>query len=151
MPIWQTWHTCCISDDLMKSMNLAKMLMILGAATLLNGVSAFANDNPNSPALVDNSVKNVSDRDNRSVTPMNQSEDAADLKITTRIRRAIIRDKSLSVDAHNIKIITTKDHVVYLRGPVANDNECKKIESIAKANAGVYPVKNELRSKTTGN
>jgi hyperosmotically inducible protein len=135
----------------MKSTNLAGMLMILGAATLLSGVSAFADSDTNSSAQVDNSDKNVADRDGQSVTPLNQSEDSADLKITTRIRRAIIRDHSLSVDAHNIKIITTKDHVVYLRGPVANDGECKKIESIAKAKAGDYPVKNELKSKATGN
>jgi hyperosmotically inducible protein len=135
----------------MKSTNFGKLLMILGAATLLSGASAFADDSSNSAAQVNNSGQNVSDSDGQSMTPLNQSEDAADLKITTRIRRAIIRDQSLSVDAHNIKIITTKDHVVYLRGPVANDDECKKIESIAKAKAGDYPVKNELKSKTTGN
>jgi hyperosmotically inducible protein len=148
---WRTWHMCCISGCLMKSVNFGKMLMVLGAATLLSGASAFADDSPNSVAQVDNSGKNVADRNDQSVTPINQSEDAANLKITTRIRRALIRDQSLSVDAHNIKIITTKDHVVHLRGPVANDAECKKIESIAKAKAGDYPVKNELKSKTTGN
>jgi osmotically-inducible protein OsmY len=117
-------------------------MAVLGSASL-----AVADDSTNAP---DNAANNVQDRDANSTTPLDQSEDTADLQMTAKIRRAIIHDKSISVDGHNVKIITTKDHMIYLRGPVANDAECKKIEMIAKRKAGDYTVKNDLKSQTTG-
>ena len=132
---------------IMKLLTPFKWLTILLAlATLPLSPRLYADD----PAAVDNSGKNVTDRDDKSVTPIDQAEDSADIKMTAHIRRAIVRDSSLSVDAHNVKIITTKDHVIYLRGPVATDEECQKVESIAKMKAGDYTVKNEMKSKTTG-
>jgi len=92
----------------------------------------------------DDSANNTTDQNASAITPLDQSNDSADLKITQRIRRAVVKDQDLSVDAHNIKIITTKDHTVYLRGPVASDEERSKIESLAKMKAAGYQLNNEL-------
>jgi hyperosmotically inducible protein len=136
----------------MKRPNPFRLLITLAGISLLSTASALvADDTTNTAVPPDNAANNANDRNSNSVTPIDQSEDNADIQITAKIRRAITRDKSISVDGHNVKIITTKDHVVYLRGPVANDAECKKIEAIAKRRAGGYTVKNELKSQTTGN
>ncbi|UYL08042.1 BON domain-containing protein [Bdellovibrio sp. SKB1291214] len=52
--------------------------------------------------------------------------------MTRMIRRKIMDDKSLSMNAHNIKIITENNQVV-LRGVVENDSERSKVEKIAKS------------------
>ena len=49
---------------------------------------------------------NTRDRNGRTLTPMDQSEKRSDLEVTRRIRRALIKDESLSVDGKNIKVIT---------------------------------------------
>jgi len=62
------------------------------------------------------------------------------------MRIAVVRDKSLSVDAQNAKIIT-RNGVVTLRGPVASEAESKKLEKIAKKMRGVVQVDNQLENK----
>ena len=52
-------------------------------------------------------------------------------------------DKALSVNAHNVKIMTSSG-VVTLRGPVKSDAEKQSIESKAKQVAGVTSVNNLL-------
>ena len=78
---------------------------------------------------------------------MDQSNSSADIKITADIRRAIMDDKAMSINAQNCKIITDKSGVVTLRGPVASQTEKDAIESKAKAIAGVSSVVNELEVK----
>lgn len=72
------------------------------------------------------------------------ASDAVDL--TARIRQAITADDSLSMDAHNIKIITENGKVT-LRGPVASEAERRKVEAIAKKAAGSQTVINKLDVK----
>ena len=52
-------------------------------------------------------------------------------------------DKSLSTNAHNVKIITT-DGVVTLRGPVKSAAEKATIAAKAQQVAGVSRVDNQL-------
>lgn len=92
----------------------------------------------------DDSAKNQIDKNGETVTPEDQSNAQADIDVTAAIRRAVVKDDSLSTYAHNIKIITTEKHVVYLRGPVASADEVATLVKIAKQNAGKYPVKNQL-------
>jgi hyperosmotically inducible protein len=54
-----------------------------------------------------------------------------------------VDDKSLSTNAHNVKIITSNG-VVTLRGPVKTAAEKKAIEDKAKQVAGVTKVENLL-------
>lgn len=92
----------------------------------------------------DNSGNNVVDRSPDAKTPELQSNAQKDVEVTRAIRRALVKDHSLSVYAHNIKIITTKDHAVFLRGAVSSSDDVGKIEAIAKSNSHGFPVTNQL-------
>jgi osmotically-inducible protein OsmY len=94
----------------------------------------------------DNTGRNVRDRGDATLTPTDQSGEETDLKITQEIRRAIMADPEMSVNAHNIKVITISG-VVTLRGPVASEDEKSSLERKAKAAAGVTSVDNELEIK----
>jgi osmotically-inducible protein OsmY len=65
------------------------------------------------------------------MTPLDQSNDPKDVKITQKIRKALVADDALSITAKNIKIITVHGKVI-LRGPVANVQEKKKIAKMAQ-------------------
>lgn len=95
----------------------------------------------------DNTRRNEIDRKTDTKTPFDQSESSADIKVTAEIRRAIIDDDSMSVNAQNIKIMTDKAGVVTLRGVVHSQAEKSSIEAKAKAVAGVTRVDNQLEIK----
>jgi len=95
---------------------------------------------------VENPERNVRDQNNATLTPEDQKETKKDIKITAKIRQALVRDKSLSIDAQNAKIIT-RNGVVTLRGPVASEAESKKLQKIAKKMRGVVQVDNQLENK----
>ena len=91
----------------------------------------------------DDTGVNVRDRGNGTLTPEEQGGEAADVKITAAIRRAIVKDDSLSLNAHNVKIIT-RDGLVTLRGPVKSAAERTKIAHLAEKTAGVKRVDDQL-------
>ena len=95
---------------------------------------------------LENTEINVRDKGNTTLTPEDQKETESDIKITADIRQAIIKNKSLSVNAQNVKIIT-RNGVVTLRGPVESKKESKKIKKIAKHTPGVLKVDNQLEIK----
>ena len=97
-------------------------------------------------SALENTEVNVRDKDNTTLTPEDQKETESDIKITADIRKAIIKNKSLSVDAQNVKIIT-RNGVVTLRGPVESKKESKKLKKIAKHTPGVLKVDNQLEIK----
>ena len=97
-------------------------------------------------SALENTERNVRDKDNTTLTPEDQKETKKDIKITAKIRKAVVRDKSLSVNAHNVKIIT-RDGVVTLRGPVESEAESLKLQKIAKKMRGVVRVDNQLENK----
>jgi len=74
---------------------------------------------------------------------MNQS----DTELTRKIRKAIVADKSFSINARNVKIIT-RDGMVTLRGRVNSAEEKAAVERIANEHAGNAKVKNELEMKS---
>jgi hyperosmotically inducible protein len=97
-------------------------------------------------SALENTEINVRDKDNATLTPEDQKETKKDIKITAHIRKAVVKDKSLSMDAHNAKIIT-RNGVVTLRGPVASEAESMKLQKIAKKTRGVVRVDNQLENK----
>ena len=97
-------------------------------------------------SALENTEINARDKDNTTLTPEDQKETESDIKITADIRQAIIKNKSLSVNAQNVKIIT-RNGVVTLRGPVESKKESKKIIKIAKHTPGVLKVDNQLEIK----
>ena len=95
---------------------------------------------------LENTEINARDKDNTTLTPEDQKETKKDIRITAHIRKTVVKDKSLSIDAQNAKIIT-RSGVVTLRGPVANEAESKRLEKIAKHTRGVKKVDNQLEIK----
>lgn len=85
---------------------------------------------------------NARDRDTAAKTPLDQNENQSDINITAGIRKKVVAEK-MSVDAHNVKIIT-QDGNVTLRGPVRTAEEKEKIEEIARGVAGAEKVASEL-------
>jgi hyperosmotically inducible protein len=73
-----------------------------------------------------------------------QKMNPADRDLTKKIRMALHDDNSLSMYAHNIKIIS-QDGKVTLRGPVRSDDERAAIEAKAVAVAGEGNVMNHLK------
>ncbi len=90
----------------------------------------------------DNTARNVRDR-NGALTSGDQSESEEDRTITQDLRRALMKDDSLSTNAKNVKIITI-NRVITLRGPVANANEKENIGAKAKQIRSVQNVDNLL-------
>jgi hyperosmotically inducible protein len=90
----------------------------------------------------DNTAVNVRDRDDSSKTPLDQDQDATDVRITADIRSKVV-DTEMSVSAQNVKIIT-EDGRVTLRGPVATEQEKQRIEEIAEEVAGENNVDSQL-------
>ena len=97
-------------------------------------------------SALENTERNVRDKEDTTLTPEDQKETKKDIKITAHIRKAVVKVKSLSVDAHNVKIIT-RNGVVTLRGPVENAAESSTIEKIAKHTRGVVRIDNQLEIK----
>jgi hyperosmotically inducible periplasmic protein len=91
----------------------------------------------------DNSGANVRDRGGETLTPIDQADSAEDLRITQSIRKAVVEDDALSVNAQNVKIIT-QNGVVTLRGPVGSEAERASIAAKAKGVAGVTRIDNQL-------
>jgi len=104
-------------------------------------VASFAQTSP-SPAP-DNSKVNERDRQPGSTTADQQKNSKGDLEITRKVRQGIVKDKTLSTYAHNIKVVT-EGGVVTLRGPVRSSDEKLAIETIAAQVAGEGNVRNEL-------
>lgn len=91
----------------------------------------------------DNTGRNVRDRGGKTLTSGDQSEAPEDIALTQKIRKAVVADDSLSMVAHNVKIITVNG-VVTLRGPVKSEAERKKITAQAESIAGPGKVRNHL-------
>ena len=94
----------------------------------------------------DNTARNVRDRVNSTLTPLDQGNSQADVDTTAQIRKEIIAGKNMSVNAKNVKIITNKGQVT-LRGPVNTAEEKRLIGGIADRIAQPENVDNQLKVK----
>ena len=94
----------------------------------------------------DNSAKNQRDRSGETKTSGDQSNTKEDTDLTAAIRRAIVKDGSLSVTAKNVKIISA-GKTVTLRGPVNNAGEKTKIGQLATSAAPGAKIDNQLEIK----
>jgi hyperosmotically inducible protein len=94
----------------------------------------------------DNTKINQRDKNLGALTPLDQGENTADLRITKTIREAVVKSGDFSMTAKNVKIITV-DGVVTLRGPVTSAREKDELGSIAAAVDGVKRLDNQLDVK----
>ena len=96
------------------------------------------------PAAPDNSRTNKAH--NQSLTADQQKENTSDRQLTAKIRRAVVSDKSLSIYAHNVKIIVTGGAVT-LKGPVHSEDEKRTVAAKAAEVVGQDKVTNEITVK----
>jgi hyperosmotically inducible protein len=99
--------------------------------------------NTDTTAQPDNTARNVRDRGDRTLTPLDQGHSQADIDTTAQIRKEIIAGDNLSMNAKNVKIITLHGHVT-LRGPVNSEEEKSQIGEIAGRIAQAENVDNQL-------
>lgn len=119
--------------------------LLLGAIWV-GPVDAQSTDATTKP---DNTTVNKRDRGPGAVTADQQKMNATDRNLTAKIRRAIMADKSLSMYAHNVKIIS-QGGTVTLKGPVRSDDEAKSIVSQATEITGsADKVINQMSVKPT--
>ncbi|MDD5321080.1 MAG: BON domain-containing protein [Methylococcales bacterium] len=97
-------------------------------------------------SALENTGRNIRDKNDATLTPEDQKETEGDIKITAAIRKAAVKDESLSVNARNVKIIT-RNGMVTLRGPVESEAENMKLQDIARKTPGVMQVNNQLEIK----
>lgn len=95
------------------------------------------------PPQPDNSAVNQQDRQKSSLTADQQKQGLTDRTLTQQIRKALMKDKSLSTYAHNVKIVA-QNGVVTLRGPVRSEEERRSVEAKAAEIAGRDNVKSEI-------
>jgi osmotically-inducible protein OsmY len=112
------------------------MLAVLASAPV------FAQD----ASKADNTQINQRDRHAEHATPMDQSNDPADIQLAAKVRAAIVSDDSLSMSAHNLKLLAAKGTVT-LRGPVKDAAEKARVESVVRTVVGVNKVENQLDIK----
>lgn len=124
-------------------MNFVRTLLCTG---LLLGSGAFALAQETQQPAPDNTKVNERDRSKDEPTADQQKDNRSDRDITQQIRESIMKDKSLSMYAHNVKIIT-QNGMVTLKGPVRSEEEKKTIEARATEVAGNNKVTSELDIK----
>ncbi len=128
-------------------------LITNGCEKKIDSVSTSRNASPTTqstsatPSAPDNTARNKVDGSGSTTTPLDQSQSAADIKVTADIRRSIMDDKSMSTNAQNCKIVTDKSGMVTLRGVVNSQTEKDSIDAKAKAIAGSTKVDNQLEIK----
>lgn len=115
-------------------------------------VGSFVNAQPPAAAPVaspsaDNTKLNQRDKAHETMKPTDQPNNRTDIKLAAAVRRAIVKDKSLSIMAHNVKLVAASG-VVTLRGPVHSEDEKAKVGQCAASVPGVSNVDNQLDVKT---
>ena len=119
-------------------MKRATLSTALALALAVSAPHAWAAEYP-----ADNTGRNVRDRGGDTLTSGDQSESSEDLRITQEVRKAIVADDTLSLNAHNVKVITASG-VVTLRGPVNSADEKARVAATAQRIAGVKRVDDKL-------
>ena len=127
--------------------NVARTLLCAGLL-IGPGMAAFAQEPSTQQAApaADNTKVNERDRSQNEPTADQQKDSRSDHDITQQIRRSIMKDKSLSTYAHNVKIVTQSGQVT-LKGPVRSEDEKRTVEAKAAEIAGESKVTSELNIK----
>jgi hyperosmotically inducible protein len=94
----------------------------------------------------DNTKQNSSEQNKNTETAEKQSNSKDDLALTQKVRQAVMKDGSLSMNAKNVKIIA-QDGKITLKGPVDSQQEKDTIGTEAGGIAGKEKVDNQLEVK----
>jgi hyperosmotically inducible periplasmic protein len=121
-------------------------LAMLFSTLIISSWTLVGAQNAAQQTPADNTKVNERDRNNAEPTADQQKNDSADRNIAQQIRQSVVKDKSLSTDAHNVKIIS-QNGMVTLTGPVRSEQEKSAIETKATAIAGADKVTSQLEVK----
>lgn len=91
----------------------------------------------------DNTGVNKRDRAEAEKTADEAKSNKSDVELTAEIRRAVVDDKALSTNAHNVKIIVQNGRVT-LKGPVASKSEQAAVAKKAADVVGRAKVTDEM-------
>src|SRR5258708_27953986 len=116
------------------------------ASLLMTGWAVSSAGEPSSAPQADNTKTNQRDRNANEPTADQQKENTSDRDITQQVRQALLKDKSLSTYAHNVKVIT-QNGMVTLKGPVRSEEEKQAVEAKAEEGAGAGKVTDQLDVK----
>jgi osmotically-inducible protein OsmY len=109
----------------------AQAVLLLGLGLLWGQQDSSSTQN----TPPDNTKVNQRDRNQESPTADQQKENSSDRQLAAQIRRAIVKDKSLSTYGHNVKVIV-QNGAVTLKGPVRSEEEKQAIDAKAAQVAG---------------
>jgi osmotically-inducible protein OsmY len=98
---------------------------------------------PGAAVPADNTGTNKRDRADSAKTADQAKNNKSDVELTAEIRRAVVDDKALSTNAHNVKIIV-QDGRVTLKGPVASKSEQAAVAKKAADIVGRAKVTDEM-------
>jgi osmotically-inducible protein OsmY len=124
-------------------MSNTRLKCVLGLAALA-GTLGFAQSPAQDSPKADNTAVNQRDRNKTEPTADQQKENSSDRETARKIRQSIVKDKSLSTNAHNVKIIA-QGGTVTLKGPVRSEEEKQNVEQKAAEIAGKDNVKSEIQ------
>ena len=122
-------------------MQMKSLLASAGACALLvisiNTAQAKA-------VKADNTKQNRGALEENAVVADKQGNGRDQLKILANIRKVIMAQKDLSMDAKNIKILVSDSNFAVLRGPVDSVAEKERLEELVKKCSGVKGIKTQL-------
>jgi hyperosmotically inducible protein len=91
----------------------------------------------------DNSAQNNGVLSREAVTAQKQKSAKDQVTVLAEIRKSILAEKGLSVNAQNVKILYSKG-IIILRGPVDSEEEKATVEQLVKHCDAVGAVRNQL-------
>jgi hyperosmotically inducible protein len=115
----------------------------LAAAGLMACVMIGCGDREPTTTAATDTARNERDAGGNTITPLDQSESAADRETTRKIREALVEHDGLSTNAKNVKVVTV-DGAVTVRGPVSNPAEKATVVALAQQVAGPHKVVDQL-------
>jgi hyperosmotically inducible periplasmic protein len=133
-----------MAKKLTKTISIGVGILALGFA----GGSMQCQATPGPPATIaQQQPDNTGTNKQAGTTADQQKENPADRELAQKIRQSIDSDKSLSTDAHNVKVIVRNGRVI-LKGPVQSEEETQKIVEKAADLAGADNVTNRISVKS---
>ena len=117
---------------------------LLAQLVLMSSLGVLHAQQDTSTPPADNTKVNQRDQSKSEPTADQQKENPADRQLAQQIRKALVKDKSLSTYGHNVKVIA-QNGMVTLKGPVKSDEEKQAIEAKAAQIAGSDKVTSEIQ------
>lgn len=119
---------------------MANLQSVIKGLTVMFGVCLLALLSVNSLAMDERKAPVAATE----LTAEDQSLKATDIEITKTIRQQILNNKTVSLGAQNIKVISQNGHVT-LKGSVVSPQEKTLVGEIAQSVVGVGKVTNDTK------